>query len=222
MSALLAVLLAGFYLRGNLILHICIGLVKSKQASLLELMNFAKSLFVGAIATFTLLTTACQLQQQADSQSEMPPITRNPKDYIGFQYEVEQKPKNLEFLGASIFAGGAVKNMQGGYAYMRQGQQNMLWLTGERKQSKPIWEVLDVLAFPEYDQQLNNQTYYLGWGGKCRTDKGMSNVEVAAIVVLENKEWLDNVKQAWQINRKTGKFEPAATVNIVCEHPHLS
>ncbi|HAG84612.1 MAG TPA: hypothetical protein DCL61_26530 [Cyanobacteria bacterium UBA12227] len=181
-------------------------------------------LVVRAIATFFLLTTACQLQSTTISQSQVSPISRTPEDYIGFQYNNEQELEGLEFLGASIFGGGAVKNRQGGYAYMRQGQQNMLWLTGQNKQgsqNNPTWEVLDVLTFPDYDQQLNNRTYYLGWGGKCRTENGLSNVEVVAVVVLEQKEWLDNVVQAWKINRKTGTFEPASTTNIVCENPNL-
>ncbi|PMB53842.1 hypothetical protein CEN39_02260 [Fischerella thermalis CCMEE 5201] len=181
-------------------------------------MKFIKSFVLGTIANFGVLTTGCQIQQSQDL------ITRTPKEYIGFQYPVDQQPQGLEYLGGSNFGGGAVRNMQGGYAYVRQGQQNMLWLIGQRKQGsqgKPVWEILDVLSFPKYDQQLNNRTYSLAWGGKCRTNNGLSNVEVAAIVVLENQEWLDKIKQAWKINRKTGKFESLPTNNIVCENPHL-
>jgi hypothetical protein len=188
-------------------------------------MKFTKLLFFGAIVTFGLLTTSSQNPLPAVSQSQMSPTTRNPQDYIGFQYEIDQQPKGVEILGSSVlFGGGAVKNRLGGYAYVRQGGQNMLWLTGQKKQepqSKPIWEVLDVLAFPKYDRQLNNRTYHLGWGGRCRTRNGLSNANLVAIVVLEKKEWLGTVKQAWMMNRKTGKFESASAANIVCENPHL-
>lgn len=101
----------------------------------------------------------------------------------------------------------------------------MLWLTGQRKvaaQKQPTWQVLDVLPFPEYDRQLNNKIYHLGWGGRCRTENGLLSGDVIAIAVMERKESLENIKQAWKINRKTRKFETYSPKNIVCENPHLA
>jgi hypothetical protein len=189
-------------------------------------MQLTKSILFAAIATLGI--TACGYQSQLSG--ELPTVlysseTRQLQSYIGFQYTTIKELKGLEFLGASIFGGGAVRNMQGGYTYVRQGEKNMLWLTGQIKvtnQQQLTWEVLDVLSLTEYDQQLNNKNYYLGWGGRCRTENGLSNVDVIAIAVLEKEESLKDIKQAWKINRKTGKFEPYSTKNIVCENPNLA
>ncbi|HBE19585.1 MAG TPA: hypothetical protein DEG17_11075 [Cyanobacteria bacterium UBA11149] len=207
-------------------------------------MRFRQKLLIAGwliLAPFT--TTACQ-NSPSESISTTPepsqtiantsqpsqtivntPITSQPKDYIGFQYENPEQIKDLEFLGGMVFLGGAVKNMQGGYAYMRQNGQNMLWLIGQKKPDsagKIISEVLDILTFTEYDKELNNRTYHLSMG-RCRLNgKSNSDVEVVAIVVLEPKEWLDKVKQAWRINRKTGNFEPTTNDNMICENPNIS
>lgn len=179
-----------------------------------------KLLIAGLLLLAPFTTTACQNLPFPTIQT-----IRNPKDYIGFQYENPQKLKDLEFLGGSVFGSGAVKNMEGGYTYLRQNGKNMLWLTGQKKpdsEGKQISEVLDVLIFPEYDKQLNKGTYYLS-RGRCRINgKSTSDAEVVAIVVSEREELLANVKQAWRIDRKTGNFKSIPNDNIVCENTNLS
>lgn len=174
-------------------------------------MQIMKSLFAGAIAVLVNIVSACQSQK--------------PESYIGFQYATKEELKGLEFVGGSIiFGGGAVKNMQGGYTQVRQGDKNMLWLMGQQKQTDkglPVWQVLDVLSFSEYDQQLNNKAYFLGWGGRCKAESRSFREDVIAIFVLENKLALKDIKKAWKINRKTGKFEPHSNQNIICQNPHI-
>lgn len=173
-------------------------------------MQIMKSLFAGAIAALANIIPACQSQK--------------PESYIGFQYSTKDELHGLEYLGASMFSGGAVKNMQGGYTYVRQGDKHMLWLMGQQKQTdkgQPVWQVLDVLSFSEYDQQLNNKNYFLGWGGRCKAQSGSFREDVIAIFVLEKKITLNNIKKAWKINRKTGKFESHSHQNILCLNPHI-
>lgn len=188
-------------------------------------MQTVKSILFAAIATLGI--TSCNSQFQVSGQPQTlqyASVDPQLQSYVGLKYTTTKKLKGLEFLGASIFGGGAVKNMQGGYTYIRKGTKNMLWLTGQIKainQQQPAWQVLDVLSFPEYDQQLNNRNYALGWGGRCRTKNGLSNPDVIAIAVLSPEEWLKDIKQAWKINRETGKFEPYSPSNISCENPNL-
>ncbi|MBD2354488.1 hypothetical protein H6G41_07580 [Tolypothrix sp. FACHB-123] len=188
-------------------------------------MQTIKSILFAAIATLGI--TSCNYQSQVSGQQptlQYASVDPQLQSYIGLRYTTTKELKEIEFLGASIFGGGAVKNMQGGYTYVRKGQKNMLWLTGQINvvnQQQPAWKVLDILSFPEYDRLLNNNSYYLGWGGRCRIKNGLSNPDVVAIAVLSKEEWLRDIKQAWKINRETGKFEPYSPNNISCENPNL-
>jgi hypothetical protein len=181
--------------------------------------------YFSCAALGTLIFVCHSQPNNAATANQTPPFS-NPKNYIGFKYSDNQQISGVEVLGSSImFSGGAVRNMYGGYHHVKQGQTQMLWLTGKTKaidKGKPIWVVLDVLTFPKYNQQLNAKTYYLGWGGKCRIRNGLSDANLVAVAVLENKLWLDQVKQAWRLNRKTGKFEPYSIKNMRCENPNLS
>lgn len=187
-------------------------------------MKLIHSLQLGILTGILSLTAIHQSTTFTTAQTTANP--RNPRTFIGYQYQETPKIQGLQVLGSSMLGGGAVKNMQGGYAQVRQGQKNMLWLLGttsktpQNPQDKLNWQVLDSLEFSRYDSLLNSKKYHLGWGGRCRTN-GQSNGEVVAVVVLENKGWLSNVKQAWRINRKTGKFLPTSVRGISCENPHL-
>ncbi|OUL34167.1 hypothetical protein BV372_14525 [Nostoc sp. T09] len=59
--------------------------------------------------------------------------------------------------------------------------------------------------------QLNNKTHYLGW----RTENGLLSADLTAIVVMERKESLENIKKAWNINCKTEKIKSYSSKNIV-------
>ena len=188
-------------------------------------MQINKLLLLSAIALLGISACNSQLYSKF-STIQNPFIARKPENYIGLQYTTSAELKGLEFVGGAImFGGGSVKNMYGGYTHVRQGTKNMLWLIGRRKiteHQQPIWEVLDVLSFREYDRQLNNQIYHLGWGGRCKTKNNSLSTDVIAIAVMEKKEFLQDIKQTWKINRKTGKFETYSPKNIVCENPHLA
>lgn len=88
----------------------------------------------------------------------------------------------------------------------------MLWFTRviERTERRPgLTEVLDVLVEPPLGEDESLATF------SCRVD-GRWDTEIAALVHLTQTEYYEDVRQAWRLNRQSGRLEHIPTHDVSC------
>jgi hypothetical protein len=94
------------------------------------------------------------------------------------------------------------------------GETRMVWLvraTGRDSAGDPLWEVADVLVVPRTrdDERLS----FFG----CTVD-GRPDPEVLAIALVEDAQWLDDVRRAWRASTASGRIEEIPVEGVACEN----
>lgn len=140
--------------------------------------------------------------------------------YIGYKYDGQNLPKELEYVGGFVIAKTEdyqdVSTTPYGITLVRSKAKNgsplMLWFDKSNKdsdQNKLIVEVLDVLNFPKL-----KKTEVFAMGG-CHLN-GKFDGELFAIAISEEKQYLTKIAKAWRANMTTKKIEPIPVAGIKC------
>lgn len=144
-----------------------------------------------------------------------PQVKQNTRSYIGLRYQGGKPPKGIQELTGWTVGIGREPDQSYAVSYVRQGSQQMLWflnLVSRDRSGKPNWEVIDAINLPKFNsgEELAPPT--------CKL-KGVSDPELIAYIIYEDKELLTNIRRAWRANRRTRKIEEIPPKNIVCQNP---
>ncbi len=170
-----------------------------------------KSFYVGRILVVALMIITGTISVSAQSK------------YLGLKYESGQLPAGLESVGGRVVAETDEGLMDSLFlvndlrpAGVQSYVPTMVWFEKtieilEPDRSRVILEVLDVLELPLIEE---NQTYV---PGGCLSN-GVSDSQVFAIALDEDKEFYSKLLKVWRANVKTGKFEEISSKSVECEN----
>lgn len=132
----------------------------------------------------------------------------DPQVYLDNKYNHEiDWTKSIETGGALIYDHRKPNGDK--YTLEQRRYKNLTMLVFNKIVGEPYdLEMLDILVIPLKNSEfLSHQTCQLN----NETDQ-----EIVALVVLEDKEFYDNILMAWRANRKTRKFEEISISGIIC------
>ncbi|MEM9451989.1 MAG: hypothetical protein AAGA75_26155 [Cyanobacteria bacterium P01_E01_bin.6] len=187
---------------------------------LVDSMVFQRVHIIPVVSLFGLIsfsTPALSAERQTDrvlrEHVSAQALTASLEEYIG-----------IEHIGDdfSTFSGNLTS--QGGWIVYRSGEPleysvsravdgefTFLFFEREigRHGARPIWEVLDVIRIP-------NPTTDQMVGFACAIGDADVDPEILAVVGFQDVEWIDDIQQAWRVNRQTHEIEAIDTSNIRC------